>query len=68
MNTNAKLNALITKRFVSASNCSVVFSIRGLVEILGTSLRSNAIRWFAVIITPMFGVLAVVAVTVFARR
>lgn len=59
------LNALITKRLVSASNCSVVFCIRGLVEILGASLRSNAIRWFTVFIIPMLRVLTVITVAIF---
>jgi len=68
INTKAKLNALITKRLVSASNCSVVFCICWLVEVFGTSLRSNAVRWFAIFIIPVFRVLAVVAVTVFAPR
>ena len=66
--TKAILNIRITKRFVSALSCSVVlgFAINRFCKILGASLRGDAEGRFAVIITPMFGVLAMVSVAVFA--
>ena len=66
INTKAILNIRITNRFVSALSCSVVlgFAINRFCKIFGTGLRGDAEGRFAVIITPMFRVLAMVSVPV----